>query len=292
MHVIACASQLFEEAFRILYLFISFVDVASLTPIRTAEIAMLSVFIGECGSSLYMFIYSMCKKTAAFPIGDLMHEFNRSSINEILSVAIPMTSSRLIGSLTYFLEPMLMVLSVSASAGIVSAYGQLNGYVLPILTMPSFITVTLANTLLPSFTYETSRGHWQRAMKIFQLIFWLCLLIGVLCSGFSFFFTDECLTLFYHNTHGSVYLKALAWPFAFYALQPVFSSMLHAFNLSKQAMTDTLVGSMVRLGIITFATPILYEAALPLALTASMLITTFMHAFRVCTILWRSPSSA
>ena len=129
-------------------------------------------------------------------------------------------------------------------------------------------------------------------MKIFNVIFWICLLIGFICSAISFFFTDQCLNLFYHNTLGSAYLKSLAWPFAFYALQPVLSSMLHAFGQSKKAMIDTLSGSVIRLLIITFLTPVLNEAALPLALTASMLITTFMHAVRVSFYLWKEPSSA
>ncbi|WP_443985199.1 oligosaccharide flippase family protein [Dielma fastidiosa] len=291
-HVSACASQMFEEIFRIIYLLISFTNAPVMTPVRMAEIAMLSVFVGECGSSLYMFIFCMIKRTAAFPVNELILKLNRASFDEILRVSIPMTSSRLIGSLTFFLEPMLMVLSVSNASSIVATYGQLNGYVLPILTMPSFITVTLANTLLPSFTYETSHGNRKRGMKIFNVIFWICLLIGFSCSAISFFFTDQCLNLFYHNTLGSVYLKSLAWPFAFYALQPVLSSMLHAFGQSKKAMIDTLSGSVIRLLIITFLTPVLNEAALPLALTASMLITTFMHAVRVSFYLWKEPSSA
>ena len=65
-HVSACASQMFEEIFRIIYLLISFTNAPVMTPVRMAEIAMLSVFVGECGSSLYMFIFCMIKRTAAF----------------------------------------------------------------------------------------------------------------------------------------------------------------------------------------------------------------------------------
>lgn len=290
-HIAATTSQIFEEIFRFLYLIIAF-NTTITSPIQLAEIAMFSIFIGECASSCYMFLFCMIKNDIKISSRNPFDYLHKSAFDEILSLSIPMTSSRLIGSLTYFLEPILLVLNVKNVDAAIHAYGQLNGYVLPIITMPSFITVTLASTLLPAFTYEISRNNHLRAYKIFQVIFTTCLLIGLISSSIAFFFTNECLNLFYHNTSGAAYLKALAWPFAFYALQPVLSSMLHALNQSKKALLDTTLGSISRLLIVTFLTPVLNETALPVALMVSMLITTSLHAFNVSVALWRLNRSA
>lgn len=280
-HVSACASQIFEEVFRIVYLLIAFSDVSNFTPVRMAEIAMFSICIGECGSSLYMFMYCMRSKGSLKHFNHPLKYVNRSTINEILGISIPMTSSRLIGSLTYFFEPILLVSRVVDPSALIRAYGQLNGYVLPIITMPSFITVTLASTLLPAFTFENSRGNVERARKIFFVMFTVCLAIGGFTSFIVYFFTEECLMLFYHSLSGMEFLKMLALPFALYSLQPVLSSMLHALNKSKLALMDTLLGSVLRLLIITFLTPVLNEQALVIALISSMLLTTLLHGWHV-----------
>ena len=157
-HVQATSSQLFEEGSRILFLFVVFYLHPFTDAITMARIAMLSVSVGEACSALFMLISLRRQKRTLSRIPRLFSDLNRRQFDEVLTVSIPMTGSRLIGSLTYFMEPIVMVLGLgtAASAAMVGAYGQLNGYVLPIITMPSFITVTLSNFLLPSFTYSYS----------------------------------------------------------------------------------------------------------------------------------------
>ncbi|MEG0579773.1 MAG: hypothetical protein RR490_07645, partial [Niameybacter sp.] len=207
-----------------------------------------------------------------------------------LMVSLPMTGSRFIGSLTYFFEPIIMVLGISAlqSQWMVQAYGQLNGYVLPILTMPSFITITLSNFLLPSFTYHFSRGNVGQAKKLFHVIFGCCFAIGITCSFICYQYSESLLQLFYHNQHGSYVLKQLAWPFALYSLQPPLSMMLHALSRSHRAMIDTFLGSLTRILCVTFLTKILLTDALPLALVTGMLVTTILHSINLMVTFRRS----
>lgn len=84
--------------------------------------------------------------------------------DQVLQISIPMTSSRFIGSFTSFLEPLLMLALIKESmhAAMIEAYGIINGYLLPLLTMPSFLTITLSNMLLPAFTYRLYRHDAQK----------------------------------------------------------------------------------------------------------------------------------
>lgn len=283
LHLAATSCQFFEEGTRILYLLIVFHINPQIDILTMAKTAMLSVSVGEIGSSLYMLIVIAKKRSIKLPFSELFQDLQRKSFDEVLAISIPMTGSRLIGSFTYFLEPIIMVigLQVIEASAMVNAYGQLNGYVLPILTMPSFITITLSNFLLPSFTYHYTRGNHNTAGKLFYLIVLTCFGIGLVCSFCCFRFSAELMQLFYHSERGADLLRILAWPFALYALQPPLASMLHALSYSRNAMIDTLSGSLIRLLCVAFFTKSLGIETLPLALTAGMIITTLMHAVNV-----------
>lgn len=272
MHVSSCISQVFEEIFRIIYLF--FVFQSAMNDIELARVAMFSVFIGEIGSSLYMLIVLLLTHWNV-KIRKPMLPF--SSIAELLSLSIPMSASRFIGSFTYFLEPFIF-LSFSSHEIYALTYGTLNGYVLPLITMSSFISLTLASALLPSFTYETHHKHYKRAMKIFWTILSVSFFISSIVSFVCFLFPHQLLNFMYHTDEAASLLKLLSIPFVFYALQPILSSMLHALNQSKKALFDTVSGCILRL-LLLFLTPIFKHHTLLLAMTCSMLLTTLMHAY-------------
>lgn len=284
LHLSATSCQFFEEGTRIVYLLIVFSLHPQMDVLTMAKTAMLSVTVGEIGSSLYMLCVIAKKRSRiSLPFSSLFTDLHRKAFDEVLAISIPMTGSRLIGSLTYFLEPIIMVIGLQAvqAEAMVNAYGQLNGYVLPILTMPSFITVTLSNFLLPSFTYHYTRGNHKTAGRLFFLIIATCFSIGLLCSFACFQFSDEFMQLFYHTTRGADLLKQLAWPFAFYALQPPLASMLHALSYSRNTMIDTFSGSLTRLLCVGLFTGYLGTHSLALGLTSGMMITTLMHALNV-----------
>lgn len=272
-HEVATASQILEEVFRIVYL------IVALHPALNAEnmayVAMLSIFVGECGSTLFMLAYLLFKK---YPLPIKKSLVDMQSIKEILNLSLPMTSSRFIGSFTFFIEPLLLV---SVNALLSDSYSVLNGYVLPILTMPSFISMTLSSALLPSFTYEMFHNHKTRAMKIFRVMMLVCFFVSLVCNIVTYFYPEQILNLFYHNSLGATMLKGGSIFFVFYSLQPILSSVLHAINRSKHALLDTLLGSLVRLAVVFFLANTLQESTLLVALVAGMLVTTGLHAWNV-----------
>lgn len=282
-HLTATSCQIFEELSRILFLFFIFRIHPHMDVVQMAETAMFSITIGEACSATFMLLSLHHKKRGFSKLPVLFHDLQKNNFDEVLSISIPMTGSRLIGSLTYFLEPIVMVmgLSLAENSAMVSAYGQLNGYVLPILTMPSFITVTLSNFLLPSFTYHYTRGNDALAKKLFSVIIGCCFLVGLCCSFVCYSFADELMMLFYHTANGADILRTLAWPFAFYAIQPPLASMLHALSYSRKTMIDTFSGSFVRILCVLLLTPIVHTHSLALGLTLGMMITTILHAFNL-----------
>lgn len=272
-------SQVIEELSRILFLWGIFAFIHLESPVQMAQIAILSASIGELCSCLYMLIVIFLEKHTLYK----KPTFSQTSLKEILQIALPMSGSRFIGSISYFLEPifMNMNLSILQSQTILLAYGSLNGYVLPLLTMPSFLTIALSNYLLPSFTYHYSRNNKQYANTLFFKILYFCFFVGILYSVLLFCFSEPICQLFYKSIEPAYFLKVCAFPFMIYSLQPILGNMLHAMGKSKASTIDTFTGSIVRLIIVVIFTPILKEYALILALCIGMAITTIMHLYHV-----------
>ena len=282
-HYAANITQLYEEAARIVFLVVCFALFPTQEPIALASLAMFSVTVGELASCICMLFHLRFSFHHIRIAPRVLSRVRPDQLRDILSISMPMMGSRLSGSLTYFLEPICMLLLVPASmsAQIVEGYGILNGYTLPLLTMPSFLSITLSNYLLPSFSYAIAHHQKKQAKKSCLLILGCCLLSGILYALFCYCFSEPLFQLFYHTSQGADQLHVLALPFLFYSLQPPLSALLHACSLSAQAFCDTLIGSLFRLGCVCFLTPYLQVEALLIALSGGMLITTFLHALRL-----------
>jgi len=77
-----------------------------------------------------------------------------STLHPLLRISVPVTASRLFGSLAYAVEPIVVSQSL-ALAGIGTAtatalYGQLEGMAFPLIAFPSFITYALSVSLVPA----------------------------------------------------------------------------------------------------------------------------------------------
>lgn len=69
----------------------------------------------------------------------------------------------MIGSITYFFEPILVSQSLFIAGYTVSQstslYGQLTGFVMPLLLLPTFITHSLSVALIPSVSESNALKH-------------------------------------------------------------------------------------------------------------------------------------
>lgn len=279
-------AQIIEEILRGGFILVMFACYDISSPITMASIAMLSVAIGEVGSLVTLLLFLPKRKRKWQQFTRHVRTIDRHAFESVLTISLPITGSRLVGSFTYFLEPLIMVYRVVESAPIMNAYGQLNGYVLPIITMPSFLTTTLSGWLLPTFTHQYSSGNKKSAKRTLFFILLICLGVGMVFAIISFLFPELLMQFLYNKTVGITTLKYLAFPFVLFTMQPVLSSVLHAMNHSKQSFVDTLVGSLLRLCSLFVLLPFLKEYTMAVSLSLGMLCTTLMHGYRVVSILF------
>lgn len=171
-------------------------------------------------------------------------------IKDSLDIAFPNTASRLIGSIGYFLEPIILTTALIhvgySNSFIVNEYGVITGYVMPILLLPSFFTLAISQALLPIVTkLYTNKKYKETKRKIKQGIFFSCL-IGIPVTILLMITPELFLKIIYNTTKGANYLRFLA-PFCFFQyIQAPLSFSLDAMGRSIDNMKATLYGTIIR----------------------------------------------
>lgn len=193
---------------------------------------------------IYLFF---APKNLSIKLSDL--KIKISTVKEVFSISIPTVSSRLIGNICYFFEPIILtnvLLFIGYSNKfILSEYGIYNAYVIPILTMPSFFTMALNTTLIPEVS-KHYRDHSFVRKRLFQSL-GISFLIGTIFCIFVYFEGSTLLKVIYNTSDGVEYLKVLAIFFPLFYLEGPLISVLQGLNQAKAAMKSTFIGCIVKL---------------------------------------------
>jgi len=245
------SSQTYEEAGRLLFIIlIVMIYKNSIIPIK-ASFAVYSLAFGEIFQISYMVFFSSINKQNIIPSFKRHLIESRNEIRPLLNISIPLTLSRLVGSITYFFEPIIftriMLNNGSTLQNLTIEYGILSSYVMPLLFMPSFISVAFGNYLLPNMGNLVSSSKHKDALHLLFKITIICLFIGLFISIFFLIFGKILLQFLYGTTLGFEYLKILCFPFIIYYIETPIISSLNIYDLSKKSFISTLISSLIRL---------------------------------------------
>ena len=172
-------------------------------------------------------------------------------IKRVLKISVPSVSSRLIGNIAFFLEPIiltnLLLFFGYSNSYILEEYASYNAYAIGLLTIPSFLVAAICQILIPEISkYHSQKNILMIKRRIKQALSY-SFIIGFFCSMFLFFFREPLLNIIYNTTRGSEYIFALAPFFVLFYLEAPLSSTLQALDESKKAMQITLFGSVLKL---------------------------------------------
>lgn len=246
--------------------------------------AMVSAVIGELASLFYMlFMFHREKHVAVRSRFFQTVRNGKDTLGSLMSIALPTTGSRFIGSVSYFLEPIVVARSL-AIAGVTAEvatrqYGELNGYALPLLFLPSFITYALSTSLVPSISEAAAKKQHQLVEYRLQQALRLSFISGGWAVIILYVFASPIMMLMYHSDHAAVFVKVLAPCFIFYYFQGPLASVLQALNLAKTAMINSLIGSVVKIIVIFVlaSRPDFQIMGFALAIVAGLTTVTILH---------------
>lgn len=206
----------------------------------------------------------------------------KEEVKDLLQISIPTTTGRLISSLSYFLEPIILTLYLTKAGYknefITTEYGVITGYALPMLALPNFFTGAISSALLPVLTKEYARKNKKELKKKLQLGIFFSLLIGIPVTILLVTVPTLFLKLIYHTSHGANYLRILAPIFLLSYIEAPLGTLLQATNRASKLMVYNLCGVILKT-MTLFLTCFLKIGLYPLviALSVNILLTTFLH---------------
>lgn len=277
-------SNFIEQVTRLILITLFIDEFLSISLTHAISFIILVNAAGEVVSQLVMMYF--------FPknIRPSINDFNKSDIKKVMDICVPSTSSKIIGSISYFLEPIVLtnvLMYVGYSKDfIVYEYGVINAYAMSLLLMPQFFTQNMATSLVPELSKYYSLGNNEMCKKRIKQIVLISCSIGGLSTLIITLFPTFFLNILYHTTLGLDYIRLLS-PFTilFYIEYPLINA-LQALGKSKSAMKCTIISSIVRL--ISIATLSLLRIgmySLILSIIINLLLSTYLYAKEIKKVL-------
>ncbi len=246
--------------------------------------AMISVVFGELISLIYMIMMFKIKKKIKIRRNFFTAvKSGKDTFQHLMAIALPTTGSRLIGSVAYFFEPIVVVNSL-AIAGVTTAlatrqYGELTGYALPLLFLPSFITYSLSVSLVPAISEAAAQKKTLLIEHRLQQAMRLSFVTGGLAVVILYVFAEPVMQIMYGSSAAAIYVKVMAPFFIFYYFQGPLQAVLQAMDLAKAAMINSLIGAVIKIAVVfALATrPELGIMGAALAIVVGIMLVTLLH---------------
>jgi stage V sporulation protein B len=222
-----------------------------------AAAAMVASIIGELVSLAYLLTAFKLKKKFRLRQDFFKYVYSgKKTFKDLMEIALPTMGSRLIGSVAWFFEPIVVVHSL-ALAGVIAVeatkqYGALTGYAMPLLMLPSFITFSLATSLVPAISEANTQNNKKLIEHRLQQALRFAFLTGGLAVVVLYVLADPLMELMYGSAKGSYFIRLMAPFFLFYYYQGPLQAVLQALNLARAAMINSLIGALVKTAVIFF----------------------------------------
>lgn len=198
--------------------------------------------------------------------------FDKKIKNEIFSISIPSTTSRIIGTISYFFEPIiltnLLIINGYNNNYITYEYGIITGYSMQLLLLPSFFSMAISQSIIPLISNAYTNKKYDYIKKKIKEILSISFIIGTIFTVIIMVNPNFFLNLVYDTTKGSNYIRLMAPFFILLYIQTPLTSILQSINMAKESMKSTIYGviiktilmivlSFLKFGIYSFVIPLL-----------------------------------
>ncbi len=242
-HVI---SNITEDLVRLISLIIGIPYFMKLGIEYAVAFIILTNIISELTSILILFFFI----PKNFKISKKDLKINKKNIKDVFNIGIPTTMSRIIGSIGFFFEPIILTYGLLkcgySNKFIINEYGIINGYIMPLILLPSFFTLAISQALIPNISKAYSKKNYKYIKNKLKLAITLSLAIGIFFTLIFEFIPTIPMKLIYNNIVGIKYLKVLAPIGLIYYIQSPLTAGLQAMGKAKEAMNGTLQGTIIR----------------------------------------------
>lgn len=255
-----------------------------------AAAAMVGVVLGELAgvlSLLYQFRQTKLKHIWAGSKISKALQRHRDTFKGLLRIAIPVTSGRLIGSLTFWIEPIVVTQSLAiaglSTAAATTYYGQLQGMAIPLLTFPTFFTYSLAVSLVPAVAEAHAKKNWALVHRRIHQSLRLALVIGAPFTALLYILAEPLCLVIYGSLEVGTIMKIMV-PFCLLLyFQGPLAAALQGLDYAQVAMKNSIYGAILKtIAIYLLATyPGIGQEGITIAISLGIVIVTLLHFFSI-----------
>lgn len=220
----------------------------------------IAISKGDITSVIFLILFNVITETSNILfmqkviskkyISNKKGKVNKKIIKEILSISIPTTSVRLIASIGFFLEPIILTNTLLSSGYspnyITMEYGIINSYIVPLLSIPSFFSISIASALLPNITKAYANKKYDEFNRKLLKLMFLSMLVGAACLTVILIFPNEILKLVYNVNFGINYIYLIGPFFLILYMQPTLSVALQAMDKTNKLFLTSTISVIIK----------------------------------------------
>lgn len=278
--------QISEEVFRILFILIVLKLFSFSSPSILSALAMISVLVGEVASIIHLLLETNVDKIHKIKFFyQVPNDEKKFYQKEILKVAIPTTSTRIIGSISYFLEPIiftfLMINAHVSTSQISLEYGIINGYSMPLLLLPGFFASAFSLALLPLMSKSISEKKYDQAKKLLLYFTFASFFIGLIFTLVILINPEFFLNFLYKKSYGANYIKKYAIFMVAYYIQSPLNTAMVALSLEKKIFLESFLNNILKIIAFFIFIPFFKADGLILGVLVSVYFSIFFNIFYI-----------
>lgn len=282
---IPALSQVLEQLIRMGVVFILGSAFIPMGIDYACAVAVVGITAGELISFLFVaFSYYLFKRKNSLnkkPTWSAM-----TTINCILSMAIPISANRIVGSMLVAVENVLIPQKLqqfgSGVSEAMSQYGQLTGMAMPLVQFPSAMLMALSITLVPAVSEATAIKNNSRVVYTVGKTFLFSAVVGIGATAVFMVFPYEVgYSIFKQETIGLLLLKmSVLCPFLY--MQITMSGILNGLGEQMFIFKNNLLSSAINIGFIFFLVPKYGINAFLFSWFATTLMSCSFCIYKVC----------
>ncbi len=281
-------TQLIEQIVRISIVYAFAIILGNGNLNITIEMAVVGLVIGEMTSTLFNIISYF----TTYDTRQIRYNAKRTNIRAtdtkpltkvFLKMSLPLTSNRLIISLLFSMEAILIPNMLRAyglsNAQALSTYGIITAMAKPFIMFPSTVTNSLSVLLLPTISEAAATKNNNSIKRTTSLSIKYSLLVGILATGVFLVFGGELGTVIFNNETAGKYMQILAWLCPFLYIGSTFTSVLNGLDKVHMSFISSVSGLILRILLIIYLVPKTGVNGYFISYLLSLLLTTFFEFF-------------
>lgn len=276
----ASFSLLLEQTTRTIFSILGVIIGGYYSNIMATSFLYIALAIGELASIFYCVI--KLKKNPPIEI-----ENTKGENKIIFKTSFSLTLSRIIGSISFFLEPIIYTFILSylnyETIVIHNTYTTIDAFVIPLLTIISFIPFSLSTAIIPHISESNAKKDTNLLTNYINKAYTYTIYPATICLLIIAIYHKELMFLIFNSNFGASLAGNVSMFFLFYYINAITGSMLQAIGAVKELFINSLLMNLLRLSLIIVLS--FFPTINLLSILYAIIITSIISTINLFTIL-------